>query len=107
MKRSVPRFNLCGVTRLLVPAYFAAIGVSLLTGSDALGLVAAIATAATIALVQRARGTTVTCALPAAHPARRPATEPATEPAQTAETGDPARPAQAAPRAADPVATRR
>lgn len=68
MSRSLPRINVCGITRLLVPAYFAAVGVSLLTGSDALGLVAAIITAAAIALVQRARGTTVTCALPSQRP---------------------------------------
>ncbi|MFN8019233.1 MAG: hypothetical protein U0P45_14080 [Acidimicrobiales bacterium] len=55
--------NICGITRVIVPAYAAALVVATLTTSDAWGWVAFVATAATIAAVRRARGTTTSCGI--------------------------------------------
>lgn len=60
---SLANVNVCGLTRLLVPAFFVAIAVSSATGSDAYGWVAAAITALVIAGVGRLRGTTASCPL--------------------------------------------
>ena len=55
---------MCGMARLVWPALLAALAVPTMTGSDAYGWLAAGATAGAIALWDRARGTTTSCALP-------------------------------------------
>jgi hypothetical protein len=97
MRRSLASVNVCGFTRLLVPAMFVAIAVSTLTANDALGWLAAAATVAVLLVVQRVRGTAATCAIsPSAgstpeharqaqpKPAPEPAAEAAQEPAHDA-----------------------
>lgn len=51
----------CGLTRILVPAAVVGVIVSTLTHSDAVGWVAAIATAVALGVWMRARGVTGAC----------------------------------------------
>ena len=60
--------NVCGLTRVLVPAYVAALVVASLTVSDRWGWVAFVATALAIVAIRRVRGVTATCGLPATRP---------------------------------------
>ena len=62
----MPRLNVCGLTRLLFPAYLVALAVATIAGSDGPGLLAFAVTFAGLFAWQRARGTTATCALPPA-----------------------------------------
>jgi len=69
---SAPGFNVCGVTRLLVPAFFVACAISSFTGSDAWGWAAAALTTIVVAVAQRVRGTATRCAIdPSASPTQR------------------------------------
>lgn len=55
--------TMCGATRLLVPAALVGVVVASLSGHDLYGLVAAVLTAGVLALVDRVRGITATCAV--------------------------------------------
>jgi hypothetical protein len=56
--------NMCGATRLLVPAFLVGLAVATFAGNDLAGWVAAGMTVAILAVVQRARGTGGACAIP-------------------------------------------
>ncbi|MCB0970758.1 MAG: hypothetical protein KDA97_04460 [Acidimicrobiales bacterium] len=85
---SGPSFNVCAVTQPLMVGMVAAIVVSSLTASDALGWVAAVVAGVGFALFQRSRGG-ASCAMPGATDAR-PA-EPAVTPEQLRAAGARAR----------------
>jgi len=53
----------CGAARLVVPAVLVGVSVSSAVGSDLLGGLAAVATAAVLVVVQRARGRGSSCAI--------------------------------------------
>lgn len=72
----------CGATRLLVPGFLIGVGVSSVTGSDAIGWAAVALVVGVLVAVRRIRGTAASCAVAPAdvplHPAVRP-TEPVTD----------------------------
>lgn len=61
--------NICGTTRLLIPAFLVGLAVATLTGDDRYGWIAAASTIAIIALVSKLRGTGRTCAISPPSPA--------------------------------------
>ena len=56
--------NACGTSRLLVPGFMVGLGVSIFTGNDLFGWLAAALTISALAVLQKVRGATVSCALP-------------------------------------------
>jgi hypothetical protein len=58
--------NVCGVTRLLVPASFAWLVVSTISGRDAYGLIAALLTAGVLYAIGRVHNPNRVCAMPGA-----------------------------------------
>lgn len=60
------RLNVCGATRILIPAFFIGMGSTSFTGNESLGWLAAGIVAVMIWGVDRVRGTTATCAVPVA-----------------------------------------
>ena len=57
--------NSCGTARILVPGFVVGVAVSTFTGNDAAAWFAAVIAIALTAVVQRARGASGSCALPA------------------------------------------
>jgi hypothetical protein len=55
--------NTCGMTRLLIPAFLVGLVVSTFLGNDLYGWIAAGSTVGILALVQKVRGTSQTCAI--------------------------------------------
>jgi hypothetical protein len=72
--------NVCGVTRLLVPASSVGLAVATIAGRDVYGLIAALVTAGAVYGFGRIRGTSPACALPGAALPAPPATAPRSEP---------------------------
>ncbi|MCB0964982.1 MAG: hypothetical protein KDA98_17025 [Acidimicrobiales bacterium] len=94
---SGPSFSICSITQPLMVGFFAAFAVATLTGSDAIGWVAAVIAGGAFALFQRSRGGAA-CSVPGASTAA-PA-EPAVTPEQLRAAGERAR-AEAATGSAD------
>ena len=67
---SASTMSLCGVTRLLMPAFVVGLAASTLTGSDLLGMILAALTFVVLAVVQRVTGTATACAIPPSDHAR-------------------------------------
>ena len=55
--------NMCGATRLPVPAFLVGLAVATFVGNDVYGWIAAGLTVAILAVVQKVRGTNQTCAI--------------------------------------------
>lgn len=86
MQPSGQSFSICSITQPLMVGFFAAFAVASLTGSDALGWVAAAVAGGAFALYQRARGG-ASCAVPGAA-SEGPAARPAVTPEQLRAAGD-------------------
>lgn len=56
--------NVCGLTRVLVPAFLVGFMVTSLTTNEALGWLVAAVVGATLLVIGRVRGTTTSCPLP-------------------------------------------
>lgn len=55
--------NLCGLTRVLVPAFFAGFGAAAISGSDRTGWIVAAVVGAAVWAWGRRRGTATSCTL--------------------------------------------
>jgi hypothetical protein len=67
--------NPCGATRVLIPGFMVGVAVSTFTGNDLLAWVAAAVTITVVAVIQRIRGATTSCAIPASTEAHRRAAD--------------------------------
>lgn len=56
--------NVCGATRLLIPAFFVGMAITAFTGNETLAWIIAGSVAATIWATDRVRGRSATCAVP-------------------------------------------
>lgn len=62
------RLNVCGATRILIPAFFTGMAVTAFTGNEALAWLVAGVVAVMIWGFDRVRGTSATCTVPLQHP---------------------------------------